>query len=159
MTLLMRISALLLVLATMFNPARADFDVGLEAYTVGDFDKAAQQWMPLAEAGDKAAQYHIGLLYEEGQSLEQNYDLARYWYLRAATAGFTDAYFALGEMYAKGRGTVPDRSLAYHWYSMAADQNHSRAKEIVGRYAPKLSNEQMAEARRIYQAWHVAHVH
>jgi TPR repeat protein len=154
----------LVALALMFvanlaaMPARADFESGLEAYTVGSFEQAAREWAPLAEKGDAAAQYHLGLLYEEGQGLKQDYDLARFWYLRAAQKGYVDAYFALGEIYALGRGTQADRSLAYHWYTMAAGSGHARAKEIMGRYAPKLSTEQMAEAGRITHAWKQVHV-
>ncbi len=139
--------------------ARADFDTGLDAYTSGSFDAAAREWAPLAEQGHVPAQYHLGLLYEEGQGVERNLDLARYWYLRAAQQGYVDAYFALGDIYAKGRGTEADRSLAYHWYTMAATSGHARAKELVGRYAPKLSTEQMAEAIRITNAWKQAHLH
>lgn len=150
------LAALVLALAAL--SARADFDSGLEAYTVGSFEQAAREWAPLAEKDDVAAQYHLGLLYEEGQGLNQDYDLARYWYLRAAQKGYVDAYFSLGEIYAFGRGTQADRSLAYHWYTMAAGSGHARAKEVMGRYAPKLSTEQMAEAGRITLAWKRAHV-
>jgi uncharacterized protein len=137
--------------------ARADFESGLEAYTVGSFEQAAREWAPLAEKGNTAAQYHLGLLYEEGQGLPRDYDLARYWYLRAAQQAYIDAYFSLGDIYALGRGVQVDRSLAYHWYTMAAASGHARAKEIIGQYAPKLSAEQMAEARRITRAWTLAH--
>jgi TPR repeat protein len=159
MTMRLRALVLLLGLIAMAAPVRADFESGLEAYTVGSFEQAAREWAPLAKQGDTAAQYHLGLLYEEGQGLAKDYDMARYWYLRAAENGYVDAYFSLGEMYAFGRGTQADRSLAYHWYTMAASLGHARAKEVMGRYAPKLSTEQMAEANRITSAWRVAHAH
>ena len=157
MSLKYTFSLLFLLTMSPFGSALADFDSGLQAYTSGDYESAASEWAPLAEAGNTAAQYHLGLLYEEGQALPRDYDLARFWYLRAATGGYTDAYFALGEIYAKGRGTLPDRSLTYHWYSMAAEKGHRRAQELLPRYAPKLSHEQMIEAKRITAAWHVAH--
>jgi TPR repeat protein len=151
----------LLIAATlaMMGSARADFDAGLEAYTSGSFEMAAREWAPLAEKGDPAAQYHLGLLYDEGQGVGRDQDLARFWYLRAAQQGYVDAYFILGDMYANGRGTQADRSLAYHWYTMAAASGHARAKEIVGRFAPKLSTEQLAEAGRITTAWRQVHTH
>jgi uncharacterized protein len=152
--LILPIAILMLTAASV----QADFESGLEAYTVGGFEQAAREWAPLAEQGDTAAQYHLGLLYEEGQGVPRDYDLARYWYLRAAQKGYVDAYFSLGEIYALGRGTQSDRSLAYHWYTMAAYAGHARAKEIKDRYAPKLSTEQMAEANRITKAWTLAHV-
>lgn len=143
----------------MVTTASADFGAGLDAYTSGSFEQAAREWAPLAEQGEVDAQYHLALLYEEGQGIEKNNDLARFWYLRAAQKGYVDAYFALGEIYAVGRGTEADRSLAFHWYTMAAASGHSRAKEVVGRFAPKLSTQQMAESGRITKAWTLAHVH
>jgi uncharacterized protein len=148
---------LVTTIMALTGSARADFDSGLEAYTSGSFEMAAREWAPLAEKGDAAAQYHLGLLHDEGQGVARDLDLARYWYLRAAQQGFVDAFFILGEMYAVGRGTHADRSLAYHWYTMAAASGHARAKEIMGRYAPKLSTEQLAEAGRITTAWRQAH--
>lgn len=161
MRLLMKIrfAATTALLAACFLalPASADFESGLEAYTVGSFEMAAREWRPLAEQGHVAAQYHLGLLYEEGQGLPQDYDMARYWYLRAAEQDYVDAYFSLAEMYATGRGALSDRSLAYHWYTLAAQRGHARAKEVMGRYAPKLTTEQMAEAGRITKAWLQVH--
>lgn len=151
--LIIAFSALMMAAAS----AWADFDSGLEAYTSGSFEQAAREWAPLAEQGDKQAQYHLALLYEEGQGVDKNFDLARFWYLRAAQQGYVDAFFALGDIYAVGRGTEADRSLAYHWYTMAAASGHARAKEIMGRYAPKLSTQQMAESGRITKAWKLAH--
>lgn len=152
-----RIISSLAIFLALTATAWADFDAGLGAYTAGSFEQAAREWAPLAEKGDTTAQYHLGLLYEEGQGVVKDLDLARYWYLRAAQQGYVDAYFSLGEIYALGRGTQADRSLAYHWYTMAAASGHARAKEIMGRYAPKLSTEQMVEAGRITKAWTQAH--
>jgi len=152
------LAATLIATSLTAVPVYADFDSGLEAYTSGSFEMAAREWKPLAEQGHVAAQYHLGLLYEEGQGLPQDYDMARYWYMRAAEQGYVDAYFTLAEMYASGRGALQDRSLAYHWYTLAAGRGHSRAKEVMGRYAPKLTTEQMAEAGRITKAWMQVHV-
>ncbi len=157
MTTLDRLLIALAALMFAVTPACADFDSGLEAYTSGSFEQAAREWAPLAEQGQVEAQYHLALLYEEGQGVDKNYDLARFWFLRAAQKGYVDAYFALGEMYAAGRGSEVSRSLAYHWYTMAAASGHARAKELMGRYAPKLSTEQMAESSRITKAWTQAH--
>jgi TPR repeat protein len=159
MSLIRQLSTGIAALFMTLNPAWADFGAGLDAYTSGSFEQAAREWAPLAEQGEVDAQYHLALLYEEGQGVEKNDDLARFWYLRAAQKGYVDAFFALGDIYAAGRGTEPDRSLAYHWYTMAAASGHARAKEVVGRFAPKLSTQQMAESGRITKAWTLAHVH
>jgi len=37
-----------------------------------------------AEAGDANAQYDLGGMYEEGQGVEQNYEVALKWYRKAA---------------------------------------------------------------------------
>ena len=40
-----------------------DFQKGLAAAQAGDYATALQEWTPLAEAGDAAAQYNLGIMY------------------------------------------------------------------------------------------------
>ena len=40
-----------------------DIQKGLEAYSKADFDTALKEWKPLAEDGNRVAQYFLGYLY------------------------------------------------------------------------------------------------
>src|SRR5207247_434953 len=53
--------------------ARADFKAGLDAYQRADYATALQEWRPLAEKGDANAQYNLGLLYNQGLGVQQDF--------------------------------------------------------------------------------------
>lgn len=81
-----------------------------------------------AEGGDASAQWNLGLLYERGNGIEQNYALAAEWYHKAAKQGFSDAQASLGNLYTLGRGVKRDYAKAAEWYRMAADQDNPFAQ-------------------------------
>ena len=41
---------------------RADFESGWQAYQRGDFGDALKEWRPLAESGDRRAQFNLGAI-------------------------------------------------------------------------------------------------
>ncbi len=47
--------------------ALADFESGAAAYTRGDYATALEEWKPLAEAGNVASQFNLGLMYYNGK--------------------------------------------------------------------------------------------
>lgn len=143
-----RVSAALLVLFLPWAAAHAAFDEAMSAYTSGDFEKAAREFRLLAERGDRLAQYHLGLLYEEGQGLPRDRALALRWYTEAAKQGDVDACFAIGQMYHLGIGVEKNAVAAYHWYALAAGGGHPRAKEEFQRLTGHLSPEQISAAKR-----------
>ena len=57
----------------------------------------------LAEGGDKIAQYNLGVMYENGRGVPQDYKEAVKWYTKCAEQGAADAQYNLGVMYANGR--------------------------------------------------------
>ncbi|MDF1735672.1 MAG: tetratricopeptide repeat protein [Minwuia sp.] len=75
-----------LLLATGMAPSVMAETVGegLDAYRVGDFERARQIWQELADDGDAAAQFNLGTLYDSGEGVEQ--DSARAAELWAAAA-------------------------------------------------------------------------
>ena len=68
----------------------------------------------LAEEGDADAQYRLGLLYAEGDTVE-----ARYWFRMAAGQAHPRAQYRLHRMYEYGEGGVQDRSAAAEWEAKA----------------------------------------
>ena len=61
-----------------------DFQKGVEAYNKGDFATALKEWTPLAEHGNVKAQYNLGLMYDMGKGVLQDYKEAARWYQLAA---------------------------------------------------------------------------
>jgi len=106
----------------------ADFAKGLNAYQMGDYATAFEEWIPLAEQGDASAQYNLGVMYRNGDDVNQDYDSAVNWYILAAEQGHDDAQFKLGLMYDMGIGVNRDISTAAMWYTLAAEQGNTSAQ-------------------------------
>ena len=57
---------------------------GLEAYYAGDYQTALQQWRPLANQGNAAAQTMLAWMYAEGEGVLQDHAEAVKWWRLAA---------------------------------------------------------------------------
>ncbi len=68
-------------------PAWADFQAGVDAYNDGDYDTALKEFRPLAERGKAVAQWSLGIMFERGRSVPQDYVQAYRWYTLAASQG------------------------------------------------------------------------
>lgn len=73
--------------------------------------------------GDAASQLELSLLYEEGQGVNLNMDLALTWARQAATLGNQEAQCHVGRMYSTGRKFPCDYQEAFHWLHQAAAQD------------------------------------
>ena len=63
----------------------AAYNEGVAAYNEGDYQKAIQKFQPLAEQGHAIAQYNLGLMYDDGQGVPQDYVQAHKWFNLSAT--------------------------------------------------------------------------
>ena len=88
-----------LALGSLGKGWSADFQKGMEAYNNGDFATALKEWKPLAEGGDTDAQYNLGIMYDEGQGVPQDYQEAVKWMTLAANQGKAEAQKNLGILY------------------------------------------------------------
>ena len=127
------LSIILAFLMTLSAPvASQDFDKGLAAYSAGDYATALQEWTPLAEAGGVDAQYNLGIMYDNGEGVPQDYKEAVKWYKLAAEQEYASSQFNLGIMYAKGKGVLQDHKEAVKWFKLAAEQGHDGAQSNLG---------------------------
>ncbi|MGY9057199.1 MAG: hypothetical protein ACKVGZ_16640 [Alphaproteobacteria bacterium] len=68
-------------------PVMANFQDGLRVANAGDYATALREWKPLAEEGDAAAQFNLGVMYDNDQGVPQDYMQAHVWPNLAAAAG------------------------------------------------------------------------
>ncbi len=108
------------------------FEDGLAAAQKGDYAMALQLWRPLADRGDADAQYNLGVMYNNGDGVAQNYSEALKWHRKAAAQGNGNAQFHLGLMYDRGRGMTRDYTEAAKWYRLAANQGVAVAQYKLG---------------------------
>jgi len=96
------------------------------------FCGAFEDTLKKAEQGDASAQYYLGLTYDLGQGVTQDYKQAAYWYTKAAEQGLADAQFSIGWMYTTGQGVLQDNKQAAHWFTEAAEQGLAEAQYNLG---------------------------
>ena len=73
-----------------------------------------------AEQGDADAQNKLGVMYDNGEGVAQDYAVAVSWYRKAADQGNARAQSNLGLMYANGDGVAQDYVQAHKWLNLAA---------------------------------------
>ena len=126
-----------------------DYQKGWEAYKIGKYRAALAEWVPLAEAGEVAAQYNLGQMYIYGRGVKHSYAEAAKWFSLAAETGHRASQYELGVAYDFGNGVPQDYNLAYMWYSLALAQGDERAEKYRDQVAKHMTPAQITEAKRM----------
>ena len=136
-----------------FAPTLAE-ELGLSAYGKGDLTKAASLFKKGAERGDSYSQLHLGVMYERGKGVLQDYAEAVRWYKLSAKQGHSSAQYNLGLMYDEGKG-VQDYLKAHMWMNLAsasASASASGDKYAQSRrdfIAEKMTSQQITKAQEM----------
>ncbi len=141
-----------LLLANVSVCSAQDFQKGLEAAQKGDLAAALREWRPLAEQGQAGAQYNLGLMYDNGRGVTQDYKEAVRLFALAAAQGLAEAQYNLGLMYKNSQGVTQDYKEAVRLYGLAAAQGNANAQNNLGAmYANGLGvTQDYKEAVRLY---------
>jgi TPR repeat protein len=75
-----------------------------------------------AGQGNAMGQFMLGVLYDNGDGVPQDYGQAAAWYRKAAELGYAKALDCLGDLYRDGKGVPQDYAQAAAWYRKAAEQ-------------------------------------
>ena len=86
----------------------------------------------LAEQGNAAAQYTLGLHYSQGNGVARDMVEAVKWTRKAAEQGMAAAQYNLACCYAEGDGPQKDMTEAVKWLRKAAEQGHADAQYHLG---------------------------
>lgn len=120
-----------------------DLKSGLDAFNKGNYDTAIDLLKPLADRGDSAAQFHMAVMYRNGQGILANNNTALEWMLKSARQGYEKAQIELARLYSNGINGIQDHFLAYTWYLVAekngvyvyiderTDIEHQLQKEMI----------------------------
>ena len=126
------------------------------AYFRGDYVDAMQMMRPIAEQGDRHAQYLIGFMYERGQGVPEDPAKAAEWYGRAAELGNPFAQNNLGVLYKNGRGVTQDYVQAYKWFNLAAEgylpaELGHRERAVLNQQsvAEKMTSDEISAAQKL----------
>lgn len=105
----------------------------IEHYSKQDFEQAFSECSIAAQKNVAQAQNILGVLYQQGQGVELDYESALEWFEKAAKAGDLAGQINTGKMYSKGWNWLsrPDYIKAFQHFSHAANQNQPEAQFIV----------------------------
>jgi hypothetical protein len=123
------LAASMCCLVATANAAPMD-DAGA-AYDAYDDAKAIRILRPLAERGDVAAQYNLGVMYYRGRGVVQNdQEAVRLWKL-AASQGNASAQYNLGWLYYGGKVDKDDKEVL-KWYRLSSGRGYAYPRDIIG---------------------------
>ena len=105
---------------------------GWSAYKTGDYEGAFELWMPLAEEGNSSAQVSIGLMYNQGNGVEEDENEAAKWYALASEQGYAPAKWRLAMLYYHGSGLEQNYKKAADLYLSAAKQGDVYSQKALG---------------------------
>ena len=147
------VAAAVAVLLFAATASAGPLEDGANAYQNGDYAKALGLWQPLAQQGSAPAQYGVGLMYDLGNGVRQDYREASKWYRLAAEQGYAFGQFGLGSLYFAGHSLPQDDVAAYMWFALAAAQGLADAVKLRGLTAQSMTPDELAKAQQLTQAW------
>lgn len=112
--------------------AQSQFYRGMTSYLSGDYEAAAKSFRQAAGQGHANAQFTLGVMYYQGEGVNQDYKEVVKWYRLAADQGLAPAQFNVGMMYYRGDGVAQDYKEAARWYHMVAEQGLAQAQFNLG---------------------------
>ena len=116
-----------------------------QAFDAGDYVTSYKLFRPMAEAGDRVAQNHLGVHFYLGLGVERDWSQALLWYEKAAKQGDPGAQLNYGLMFQNGYGTNSDIGAAFMWYYASYRQGNATA----GRYMDTLAEDNLLSPNQI----------
>ncbi len=115
----------------------------------GKTSEAVAQLNKLGQGGNADAQNMLGVLYDNGQGVAQDYKQARVWFEKAAAQGDPHAQRHLGTLYAKGLGVKQNKILAYMWLDIARGLGEQNAVRTLAELSETMSKESVTRAQEL----------
>lgn len=108
---------------------------------------------PLAEQGDADAQNSLGVMYNMGWGVPQDYKKSVYWLQKSAWQENAKAQYSLGHMYADGHGVSQNLERTFYWWarSIANGDFISQAMINLKIYANQSNQYAQYKLGEIYQ--------
>jgi len=127
------------------------YEQGVKQYRPDNLAAALNELKPLAEQGNRDAQFNLGSLYYQGLGVSQDYQEAVKWMRRAAEQGHVSAQTTLGTIYARGvQGeNEKDYPQALMWFIFAAAQGDPNAMEFRDSLVVKMTPAEITQAQKL----------
>lgn len=117
--------------AVMFKLGDA-YSMTAYGYGIVDDYKAAYWYRLAAERGHSKAQCYLGICYENGKGVPQDYKQAAYWFEKSALQGDSFAQASIGILYYTGNGVERDSLKAENWWEKLALSKDDSGQSLLG---------------------------
>lgn len=143
-----------------------EFSNALSSFEKEDYEKSVSLFEELANQGNRAAQYNLGIIYETGVGGLRDDHRAENWYRKAAENGMPEAQFCLAAILAAdymqqaedygynpeiGNTTLDEREQkfleAYKWLLIAKQAKHRDASSALRRLRKNMTKSQIEAAQ------------
>jgi len=121
------LSAALLLTLLLSPAAIADeaqdkqVEIGVKAYDDGDYQRAKDILLPLAETGHPKAMNMVGLMHDDTTVFPNDPVVKCDWYERSASAGYMSGMYNLSTCFNHGIGRSNDKEQMLIWRTKAAE--------------------------------------
>ncbi|KAG2373129.1 hypothetical protein C9374_012861 [Naegleria lovaniensis] len=130
------IPQLLELVSNITSTQNADvyFEIANQCMSVKDYSNAKRYFNKSAQHGNVGALLKLGMMYEKGTGVAQNFKTAMELFKQAADQGNAKAQFKVGTCYENGHGSEHgiDYRMAKKYYLKAAQQNYVKAQLNLG---------------------------
>ena len=147
----------LLTFSVVIPAANAGWEEAMTVAASDDDATAFMEWKILADQGNVEAQVNLGLMYDNGRGVDQDYKQAVKWYQLAADQGNALAQNNLGLMYDSGRGVAQDYKMAHMYYNIGAANGSDSGRKNRDEIAKIMTPQQIAEAQQMAREWMAKH--
>jgi TPR repeat protein len=96
----------------------------------------------------------LGIAYDNGRGVPQDYGQAAQWYRKAAQQGFAGAQINLGALYTNGHGVRQNRVVAYALFNLTTAQdssNNDLASKRRASLAAKMTEQEIKSGQALSQ--------
>jgi TPR repeat protein len=111
---------------------QAQTKVATILYNAKDYKNAFEWFFKAANQGYAPAQNNMGILYKNGEGVQQDFNQAFQWFTKAANQNNPYAQNSLGLLYLQGAIIPQDHKQAFEWFLKAANQGYSQPQYNLG---------------------------
>ncbi len=106
-------------------------NLGNYYYEQKNYQEAKEWWLKAANQGYVKAQHNLGLMYEKGNGVNRNCNMAAIWYEKAAKQNFVLSQYSLASICVN---CLKDTARAERWYRQAANNGSDIAMIKLGQW-------------------------
>ena len=122
------------------------YNEALSLFQKGEKKKSVPLLLKAATLNNAQAQYHLGMMYLNGDGVKKDFKKSSKWFHKAANQNHAHAQCELGYAYYKGHGVKGDFATGFAWFMVSAENGSKKAMENCKNLRPLLKKEDLKKS-------------